>query len=111
MGDLNGYHQEWLGSMTMNHHGVQPLTRNWAGCNQLVVGLLLVCGGTLDLLITAVPDLAWVVIVAPTGNSDHSSLSMVILMAQAFPNLCVSRKDFLKHKVNWNIKRLPIGMS
>ena len=23
-------------------------------------------------------------------------------MAQAFPNLCVSRKVFLKHQVNWN---------
>ena len=23
VGDLNGYHQEWLGSMTVTHHGVQ----------------------------------------------------------------------------------------
>ena len=36
------------------------------------------------------------------GNSDHSSLSAVISMAQAVPNLCVSRKVFLKHQVNWN---------
>ena len=33
-------------------------------------------------------------------------------MAQAVPNLCVSRKDFLKHQVNWNtvcgaIRELP----
>ena len=27
------------------------------------------------------------------GNSDHSSLSAVISMAQAVPNLCVSRKN------------------
>ena len=39
---------------------------------------------------------------APIGNSDHSSLSAVISMAQAVPNLCVSRKVFLKHQVNWN---------
>ena len=40
--------------------------------------------------------------VAPIGNSDHSSLSAVISMAQAVPNLCVSRKVFLKHQINWN---------
>ena len=36
------------------------------------------------------------------GNSDHSYLSVVISMAQAVPNLCVSRKVFMKHQVNWN---------
>ena len=41
-------------------------------------------------------------VVAPIGNSDHSSLSAVISMAQAVPNLCVSRKVFLKHQVNWH---------
>ena len=44
----------------------------------------------------------WVAVVAPIGKSDHSSLSAVISMAQAVPNLCVSRKVFLKKKVNWN---------
>ena len=29
-------------------------------------------------------------------------MSAVISMAQALPNLCVSRKVFLKHLVNWN---------
>ena len=43
-----------------------------------------------------------VAVVAHIGSSDHSSLSAVISMAQAVPNLCVSRKVFLKHKVNWN---------
>ena len=41
-------------------------------------------------------------VVAPIGNSDHSSQSAVISMAQAVPNLCVSWKVFLKHQVNWN---------
>ena len=59
-------------------------------------------GGTLDLLMTDVHDLVRVSVVAPIGNSDHSSLLAVILMAQAVPNLCVSRKVFLKHQVNWN---------
>ena len=51
---------------------------------------------------TGVPDLVWVAVVAPIGNSGHSSLSAVISMAQAVPNLCMSRKVFLKHQVNWN---------
>ena len=50
---------------------------------------------------TDVPYLVRVAVVAPIGNSDHSSLSAVISMAQAVPNLCVSRKVFLKHQVNW----------
>ena len=29
---------------------------------------------------TEVPDLVWVAVVAPIGNSDHSSLSAVISM-------------------------------
>ena len=61
---------------------------------------------------TDVPDLVRVAVVAPIGNSDHSILSAVISMAQAVPNLCVSRKVFLKHQVNWNtvcgaIRELP----
>ena len=58
---------------------------------------------------TDVPDLVRVAVVAPIGNSDHSSLSAIILMAQAVPNLCVSRKDFLKHQVNWNTACGAIG--
>ena len=46
---------------------------------------------------TDVPDLVRVAVVAPIGYTDHSSLSAVISMAQAVPNLCVSRKIFLKH--------------
>ena len=61
---------------------------------------------------TAVPDLLRVAVVAPIGNSDHSSLSAVISMAQAVSNLCVSRKVFVKHQINWNtvcgaIRELP----
>ena len=41
-----------------------------------------------------VPDLVRVAVVAPIGNSDHSSLSAVIPMTQAVPNLCVSSKVF-----------------
>ena len=71
-----------------------------SGCDQLVVGPTHAHGGILDLLKTDVPDLIRVSVVAPIGNSDHSLLSAVILTAQAVPNLCVSRKVFLKHQVN-----------
>ena len=51
---------------------------------------------------TDVPDLARVAVMALIGNSDHSSLLAVISMTEAVPNLCVSRKVFLNHQVNWN---------
>ena len=103
MGDLNGHHQEWLGSTTTNRHGVEAFDiATVSGCNQLVVGPTHARGGTLDLLMTYVPDLERVAVLAPIGNSDQSSLSAVISMAQAVPNLCVSGKVFLKHQVNRN---------
>ena len=66
----------------------------------MVVGLTHERGGTLDLLMTDVPDLVRVAVAAPIGNSDHSSLSTVISMAQVVPNLCVSRRVFLKHQID-----------
>ena len=50
-------------------------------------------------------DFAYLVrdaVAASIGNTDHSSLSAVISIAQVVPNLCVSKKVILKHKVNWN---------
>ena len=58
MGDLNGHHQEWLGSTTTNCHGVASSDfATVSGCDQLVVGPTHTRGGTLDLLMTDVPDL------------------------------------------------------
>ena len=102
VGDLNGDHKEWLGSTTTNRQGVAAFDfATVSSCNQLVVGPTHE-RGTLDLLMTDVPDLVRVAVVAPIGNSDHSSQSAVISMAQVVPNLCGSRKVFLKHQVNWN---------
>ena len=91
VGDLNGHHLEWLGSATTNRHGVAAFDfETVSGCNQLVVGPTHARGGTLDLLMTDVPDLVRVAAVASIGNSDHSSLSAVISMAHAVPNcVCV----------------------
>ena len=103
VGDLNGHHQEWLGFTTTNRHGVAVFDfATVSGCDQLVVGQTHARGGTIDLLMTDIPDSVRVAVVAPIGNSDHSSLSAVISMAQAVPNLRVSRKVFLKYQVNWN---------
>ena len=113
MADLNGQHQEWLGSTTTDRHGIAAFDfTTVSGCDQLVVGSTHARGGTLVLLMTDVPDFVRVAVVAPIGNTDHSSRSAAILMAQAVPNLCVSRKVFLKHQVNWNtvcgaIQELP----
>ena len=81
-------------------------------CDQLVVGPTHARGGTFDLLMADVSYLVRVAVVAPIGNSDHSFLSAIISMAQAVANLCVSRKVFLKHQVNWHtvcgaIRELP----
>ena len=75
--------------MTTNRHGVAAFDfATVSGCDQLVVGPTHACVGTLDLLMSDIPDLVRVALVAPIGNSDHSSLSVVILMAQAVQNLC-----------------------
>ena len=104
VGDLNGHHQEWLGSTTTNRHAVAAFDfATVSGSDQLVVIPTYARGGTLDLLMTNVPDLVQVSDVAHIGNSDHSSLSAVISMAQAVPNLHVSRKVLIKHQVNWNM--------
>ena len=96
VGDLNGHHQEWLGSTTTNRHGIAVFAfATVSGCDQLVVGPTHVRGGTLDLLTTDVPELVRVAILMPIGNSNHSSLSVVISMVQAVRNLCVNRKVFL----------------
>ena len=71
--------------------------------DQLFVGPTHARGGTLDLLMTDVPDQEWVSVAAPIGNSDHSSLSAIISMALAVPNLCVRRKKF-----SLNIKSIGI---
>ena len=103
VGDLNSHHQERLGSTTSNSHGVAAFDfATVSGCDQLIVCPTNARGGILDLLMTDVPDVIRVAVVAPIGNSDLSSLSAVISTAQAVPNLCFSRKVFVKHQVNWN---------
>ena len=89
VGDLNGHHQEWLGSTTTNRHNVAAFDfATVSGYDQLVVGPTHTRSGTLYLM-ADVPEQVRVAIVTPIGNLDHSSLSAVILMAHAVPNLCL----------------------
>ena len=56
--DLNGHHQEWLYSTTTNRRGVAAFDfATVSSCDQLVVGPAHARGGTLDLLMTDIPDL------------------------------------------------------
>ena len=102
--DLKGCRQEWLGSTTTNRHGIAAFDFSTvSGCDRLVVGPTHARVGSLAILMTDVPDLAHIAVVAPMGNSDHSSMSAVISMVQEVPNhVCSSRKIFLKHQVNFN---------
>ena len=74
-----------------------------SGCDQLVVGQTHARGETLDLM-TDATNLVRVAAfcIVPISNSDHSSLSAVIPMAQAVPNLYVIREVLMKHLVNWS---------
>ena len=106
MSDLNSNHQEWLGSTITNRHGVATFvaTLDFATvsrCDQLVNGLTHAREGTLDLLMTDVPDVVRVAVEAPLSRLDHLSLSIAISMTHVIPNLCVSRRVLLKHQVNW----------
>ena len=61
--------QEWLGSTTMNRHEVASFYfATVSGCDKLVVGPTHARGETLDLLMTDVPDLVRVAVVASKCN-------------------------------------------
>ena len=69
MGDLSGHHQKWFGSTTTNRHGVAAFNfATVSGCDQLLVGPTHARGGILDFLMTDVPDLVRVAVVASIGN-------------------------------------------
>ena len=85
VGDMNGHHQECLGSTTTNRHSVAAFEFATVSCSdQLFVCPIYARGGTLDILMmTDVPTLLRVAVVSPVGNSDHFSITAVISMAQA----------------------------
>ena len=93
VGVLNSHHQEWLGSTTTNGHGVAAYDfATVSGSDKLVVGPTHARVRTLELLMTYVPDLERVAVLAPIGNYEHSSLSAVIFIAQVVPNFVLVGK-------------------
>ena len=67
VGYLNGYHQ--LGYTTTNRHGVAAFDfAAVSGWDQLVVDTTGKRGGTFVLLMTDVPDLVQIAVLAPTDN-------------------------------------------
>ena len=79
----------WVLTTTNRHRVAAFAFATVSGCDQLVVGPTHAHGGTLDLLMnTDVPDLVWVAVVAPIGNSDHSSMSAVISIAGGSKLMC-----------------------
>ena len=55
-----------MGSTTTNRHDLAALDfATVSGCDQLVIGITHARGGTLDLLMTDVPDLLLVAVVTP----------------------------------------------
>ena len=81
-----------MGSTTTNHGTAAFDFATVSGFDQLIVSPTNARGGTLDLLMTGFPDLVRVAGVAHIGTADHSSLSAVISVTQAVPNLCLVAK-------------------
>ena len=76
VGDLNGHHQELLSSTTTNRHGLTAFDlATVSGCDQLVVGPTHARGGTLNLLMTDVPDLVRVAAVATGCRCSNGLLT------------------------------------
>ena len=66
VGDMNGYHREWLGSTSTNRHGVAAFDfATVSGCDQFVVCSTHARLRSFELLMTDVPDLVRVTIVTP----------------------------------------------
>ena len=105
--ELNGHHQKWLGSTTTNRHGVAAFDfPTVSGCNQLVVVQTHATGGTLELLMTDVPDIVRVAVVSPIGNSEHSSVSAIVSTAHAVPNFCVIKKFLETQGIDFSLNVL-----
>ena len=85
--DLNDHHMEWLGSTTTNIHGVAAFDcADGSGCDQLVFGTTHARGGTLDLLMSDVPDLV--------GWCDYNSTNVC-------PCACRKRRLILGDKLSY----------
>ena len=73
---------DYIGSTITNCYGVGAIYfATVSNCNQLVVSRTHVRRESIDVLLTGVPSLVQVVVIAPIGSSDQLSLCTVISMA------------------------------
>ncbi|KAK3894304.1 hypothetical protein Pcinc_001927 [Petrolisthes cinctipes] len=104
VGDVNAHHQEWLNSVSpTNRHGHAALDfTNLSGCEQLITGPTHISGNCLDLVLTDVPGVVETIVLAPVGTSDHNSISCKINLEFTVPDITITRKVYLKSRVNWD---------
>ena len=110
VGDFNCHHTEWLGSPRTDGHGVAAYDfATVADCTQLVRGPTHRAGGTLDLIMTNVPDLCRVVVGGPIGRSDHSHIALHLDTSARTPGFEICKEVLLKSRVDWNIVRRRVS--
>ena len=86
-----------------NCHGLRAIDFSTeSGCDQLIQRPTHRSGNTLDLIFTDVPGVVTSNVGIPIGTSDHSFVSAVIRTEQVVPEVCSSRKIFLKSQGNWD---------
>ena len=73
---------------------------NLSGCEQLVSSPTYIAGNRLDLVMTDVPDIVYVVVGTPFGISDRCFVSCVLRVKQSVPVYNVRSTVFLKHRTN-----------
>ena len=102
LGDFNCHHMEWLGSPRTNAHGVAALDfATLSDCTQLVRGPTHRNGGTLDLILSNMPDLCRVTVGCCIGKSDHNFVSLTINLSARVPGFDSAQRVPLKTRVNW----------
>ena len=104
VGDFNAHHRVWLNSISAtDRHGIAAFDFcNLSGCVQLINEPTHHHGNTLDLLLTDVPGVVESRVVPPLGSSDHSALSFTLKLGFKVPNVQLTRKVFLKSRVDWH---------
>ena len=112
VGDFNCHNAEWLGSRRTDNHGRAAQEFSvLADCAQLVRGPTHLAGGTLDLVMTNVPDLCKVRVGDLLGP-DHSFISIHISTSLPVEHFCVPRLVHQKSRVRWDVveedvRRIP----
>ena len=104
VGDFNAHHNDWYDSGVRNNvhgHAAKDFATN-SGCEQLIVKATHIGGNCLDLLFTDSPGIVTADVGGTIGSSDHSFVSASIKINQSIPNVCTSRKIYLKSRADWN---------